>query len=459
LFIFVYCYYSGDKKSMAAISLSIGGGKGGTGKSLVAANLAVTMAKKGRRVVLIDLDLGAANIHTMFGIDKPAVLLEDFFSRQVLSLNDALINTDLPNLRLICGGMPLLGTANPNFQSKMKLIRHIENLDTDVVILDIGAGTNFNVLDLFNAALIKVVVFTSQLTSVHNGYGFLKAALHRHIQRTISSDARKFFDSAGPGAGEESLADMLTRLADYSKKEAQYASIALMRYNAVLVGNMLTSIREGYVINAVSQMVRDHLHLDAPVIGLIRYGEKLKNSVNERRPFMIRAGIESNAELFRKMASTLLTSAIKIRAKNQEKLVSDAILERYKIYEREFPRFKIQFNVVLTLLNKNSRRNDALRVIKGVTWDISDGGVGVVLNDFVEIGTFWLLKTEPLINGVPLETEVKACHKNSAKNLTGFSFVNPDEQQLKLISAIVARAAASTAINPQNKSHPEQSVF
>src|SRR3989344_2793977 len=60
---------------------AIGGGKGGVGKSLISSSLAVSLARFGFRVIAIDLDLGAANLHTSLGIAPPATTLSDFFSR------------------------------------------------------------------------------------------------------------------------------------------------------------------------------------------------------------------------------------------------------------------------------------------------------------------------------------------------------------------------------------------
>ena len=61
---------------------AVGGGKGGTGKSLVAASLGIHLAQMGRRVILVDGDLGAPNLHTVLGLDPPAVALSDFVKRR-----------------------------------------------------------------------------------------------------------------------------------------------------------------------------------------------------------------------------------------------------------------------------------------------------------------------------------------------------------------------------------------
>ena len=68
--------------------LSVGGGKGGIGKSLISANLAIALARRGKRVVLVDADLGGANLHTTLGLDLPRRTLSDFIDRKVERLEE-----------------------------------------------------------------------------------------------------------------------------------------------------------------------------------------------------------------------------------------------------------------------------------------------------------------------------------------------------------------------------------
>ena len=69
---------------------AIGGGKGGTGKSFVTSSIGTHLASKGNKVVLIDADLGGANLHTLLGVSKPRNSLTDFFERKA-SLNDIIV--------------------------------------------------------------------------------------------------------------------------------------------------------------------------------------------------------------------------------------------------------------------------------------------------------------------------------------------------------------------------------
>ena len=81
--------------------MAVGGGKGGVGKSLVSTNLAVALARTGAKVVMLDADLGAPNLHTMFGIMRPQRTVEDFLAGRSATLDEVALATPIPGLRLI----------------------------------------------------------------------------------------------------------------------------------------------------------------------------------------------------------------------------------------------------------------------------------------------------------------------------------------------------------------------
>ena len=169
---------------MAAI-VSIASGKGGVGKSVIAANMALLLAKRGKRVALVDLDIGGADIHILFGLMNPPLTITDFLNRRVERLED--IAQPLlahPGLTLISGTGDTLATANMPYAKKKRLIRHMKDLQADVVFVDIGAGTSYHALDFFLMADHHVTVATPDPTSVLDLYRFIKLAA---IRRVLSS--------------------------------------------------------------------------------------------------------------------------------------------------------------------------------------------------------------------------------------------------------------------------------
>jgi flagellar biosynthesis protein FlhG len=160
----------------------VGGGKGGVGKSVVAASLAAAISGTGRRCVVIDVDLGGANLHTLLGVSRPTRTLSHLLTGEVASLAELMVQTSVPNLWLVSGNEALLDIANPKHGQKEMLFRHIQGLDVDDVLLDLGAGSTFNVLDFFLLAGRRLVVTTPEPTAIENAEHFLKAALYRSLQ-------------------------------------------------------------------------------------------------------------------------------------------------------------------------------------------------------------------------------------------------------------------------------------
>src|SRR5574342_838762 len=162
--------------------VSIGGGKGGIGKSLVSANLGIELARRGKRVVLVDAGLGGATLHTTLGIDLPRRTLSDFIERKVARIEDVVTPTGIQNLGLVSGALDHLDAANPRYAQKMRFLRHVQQMDVDYAILDLGAGTHANVLDFFLVSDHGVLVLVPEPTAVENAYRFVKAAFWRRMR-------------------------------------------------------------------------------------------------------------------------------------------------------------------------------------------------------------------------------------------------------------------------------------
>lgn len=165
---------------------AVGGGKGGVGKSTISALLAFWLARMGKKTILIDVDLGGANLHTFMGIKSPPRTLNDYITKRYDSLEDICIETEVENLRLICGASEVLSLANPHIAQKARIIKNVVKLNAEYVVLDLGGGTSFNVLDFFLIAHKKIVVVMPQPISIQNAYAFIRNAVYRRLSRLSS---------------------------------------------------------------------------------------------------------------------------------------------------------------------------------------------------------------------------------------------------------------------------------
>jgi flagellar biosynthesis protein FlhG len=267
---------------------AVGGGKGGIGKSVIAANLAVVLAQRGRRVVAVDADLGGANLHTILGVRATGPTLANFLHRRHERLGDIMTPTNTAGLSLINGGRAPVDSANPKYSQKARLLRHIASLPADHVVLDLGAGTSFNVLDFFLAAEHAVVVVVPEATSVENAYQFLKAAYFRKIRRAQPRDrVRAAVASAMAeleALGIRSPRELLLRVANTDPIAAEALLREARSFDPVLVVNRARGPEHRQLGLDMALACEDYFGRRVTYLGAIEEDELLSRSVRERRP-------------------------------------------------------------------------------------------------------------------------------------------------------------------------------
>ena len=167
------------------ISISITSGKGGVGKTNCAVNLALSLRKIGKKVLLFDADFGMANAHILLGIN-PDKTVADFLNNKAL-FNEIIVKT-YNDLSFIAGGSALLELLNLNNQSRYELIRAFDDLNEkfDYLIVDTPAGGAENTLFFTSATDITLVVTVAEPTSFLDAYALIKAANHEKKIRNYS---------------------------------------------------------------------------------------------------------------------------------------------------------------------------------------------------------------------------------------------------------------------------------
>jgi len=269
---------------------SIGGGKGGTGKSIVSLGLGISLARLGKKVILIDGDLGGANLHTLMGVRYPHVTLEHFLLKKVEHLEDTIIRTEVEGIGLICGADDILGAANPTYAQKVRLLNQIEALPAQYVLLDLGAGTAFNVLDFFNYSPGKIVLFTSQTTSLQNAYGFIKSALYRKVSREFAKED-EVIKLLHPRAEEDNVnrvgtvSELLSHLRERAPHLHDRLTKLLREYQIFLVANMVKSNTDLKSPEIIQSVCADFLSLQPEIMGHVSYDTAIEAAVNHISQF------------------------------------------------------------------------------------------------------------------------------------------------------------------------------
>ncbi len=171
-----------DRPASAAKVMSVTSGKGGVGKTVCVANLAVLLARQGYRVLVIDADLGLANIDIYFGL-SPRYNLNHFFSGR-LELGDILVPAS-EGIMILPAGSGVQDYTRLEAAEKISLMEGLETLHGmfDVVLIDTEAGISENVTYFNVAAQEILVVATPEPTSISDVYALMKLLFTKYSEK------------------------------------------------------------------------------------------------------------------------------------------------------------------------------------------------------------------------------------------------------------------------------------
>jgi len=281
--------------------IAVGGAKGGVGKSLLSVNLGILLASRGRKTVLIDLDLGGCNLHFYLGERALEWDISDFFNRKAASLNEIVIPTRY-GLGLVGGGKVELGAANIPFARKLKLLKAIKALEADCVIIDLGGDTSFNIIDFFLLADCGVVVTSCEPASYVGAYNFIKVALQRKLSRLCGPESqyRKLADPdlkhlidatvmASNRNGGNFVAKLMARLQAERPDQTELVKQILKAFEPQVVVNMIDAHASAEaVMTRIQEVAHKMLSIQVGHLGSIPYQSEVKSSTLELVPSLIK---------------------------------------------------------------------------------------------------------------------------------------------------------------------------
>jgi flagellar biosynthesis protein FlhG len=153
--------------------IAVTSGKGGVGKTNMSANLAALAARSGKRVLILDADLGLANVDIIFGV-KPMHHIGDLLQAGVSAM-DVLIQA-APNIHILPAGSGVQRLTELERKDKLRLVAALDGLEDhfDLVIIDSGAGIGDNVLFFVGMAQEVVLVLSPEPTSLVDAYAVVK---------------------------------------------------------------------------------------------------------------------------------------------------------------------------------------------------------------------------------------------------------------------------------------------
>lgn len=175
----------GNNKEKGPRIITISSGKGGVGKTNIAINLGIAFHKLGKKVLVMDADLGLANVNVILGI-VPKYNLYSVLKGQK-KIKDIVIDTPY-GIKIIAGASGFHQLANIDYEQKRDFVNSLIALKSaDIIIIDTGAGISDNVISFLLAADDMIIVTTPEPTSITDAYGIIKtvATLNNNDEATI----------------------------------------------------------------------------------------------------------------------------------------------------------------------------------------------------------------------------------------------------------------------------------
>lgn len=275
-----------------AVLLPVAGGKGGVGKSIVSLNLAVTLAHQCKNTILCDLDLGGANLHTLLGLKNNQAGLGTYITKQETDFSNLLQATGIPSLQFIAGDCHYPGVANMDFFTKQKIIKNIQSLDADYVIMDLGAGSTYNIIDFFLTSYDGLIVVSPDLTSILNAYSFLKSAVFRFCYRQFKpkSPERQILQNSilqRMEGKEYSFEQILSVIGSKFPESAEKAAAEMKKLHPRIIMNMGRGPSDVELGNRLLNLTHNKLSIQAEYIGFVPYDENVSLSIARRQPLSV----------------------------------------------------------------------------------------------------------------------------------------------------------------------------
>ncbi len=273
------------------VIIPVAAGKGGVGKSLLSANIAIALAQAGHSTLAVDLDLGGSNLHHFLGITNQFPGVGDFLKARRGELEDLIVSTEVSNLNFIPGDGKTPFMANIAHTQKLKLIRRIKKLTADYIILDLGAGSAFNTLDFFGLGKHGIAVTTPDYPAIVSMLGFLKNFLIRAIGRNIAKNrsASLLFKELVSKPIENQVPSIETLKNELVREEPDTGVLIAKAYQECrprIIFNRGAGPDDSKMASQISSSLQNILSIKADYFGFIFEDPQVNQSVRKRVPLL-----------------------------------------------------------------------------------------------------------------------------------------------------------------------------
>ena len=257
--------------------IALAAGRGGTGRSLLAANFAVYLAQSGKKVVALDADPAGGPLHQLLGANRPPRGFGDLLRGKATGLGELISDTPVAGVGLIAGDGNAFGAARPRMTAKVTLAA-IAALDVDYVVLDLGSPDSTLTLDLWLASDIPILVTTPDPASIEATYRFAKSAFVRRLRTTRGLD-RVIPNQGGPAPGALDL----YRAIKESGGPAERLAHEIRRYRPTFVVNETRTLPDQKLGSFMATAARRRLGHSLEYLGHVESDETVWLAARRRR--------------------------------------------------------------------------------------------------------------------------------------------------------------------------------
>ncbi|WP_024655447.1 P-loop NTPase [Borrelia hispanica] len=356
------------------IIIPIASGKGGVGKSLFSTNIAICLANEGKKVLLVDLDLGGSNLHSMLNI-IPKKSIGTFLKTQI-PFQDIILESGIKNLNFIAGDSDIPELANIALFQKKKIIKNLKNLNYDYLIIDLGAGTAFNTIDFFLMSNRGIIVTIPTVTATMNAYLFLKNAIFRLISKIFTKETKAYKIVSNIRKDSTDLQtiyipNLLLKIEEHDPENYAKFMQIFAQFSPFIIFNMLNKPEDIIKIEKILKSATNYLNINLQSIGSIYKDELVDKALNHKIPITIYKPTSLISKSMKKIAKRLIELENVIN--DVELLNEDDLNESYYFVIKEAQDEYLEKYAYLEslLINKTIDNNAIIDIIKSQQKEIA----------------------------------------------------------------------------------------
>src|SRR6185369_8521007 len=282
--------------------IALASGRGGTGRSLIAANVAVYLAQAGKKVIAVDADPAGGPLHQLLGAARPPRGYGELLRGRAEGLAELLVDTPVAGVRLVAGEGSTFGATKAK-QGAKAVLAALRALEADYVVLDLGPPDSTLTLDLFLAAEVPAVVTLPDPASIEATYRFIKSAFARKLRATRGLDRLIANPSGPPPAAVD-----LYRTARDNGGPAERLKDEIRAFRPRFIVNQtraLSDLKLGLWMQAAAQRRLGH---SFEYLGHVESDETVWLAARRRRPLLAEYPEAKVAKNIERIARRLLSS-------------------------------------------------------------------------------------------------------------------------------------------------------